>query len=349
MSSLRAASARFAPGLALALVLALLSLWLGRWPSLQAHGISALTLSIVLGMLVGNTAYPRIAGRCAPGVGVAKQWLLRAGIVLYGLRLTLRDIADVGITGALIDVVMLLTTFGLALWCGRRVFGLDGKTCALIGAGSAICGAAAVMATEPVVRGRAEQVTIAVSTVVVFGTLAMFTYPLLYGLNAVHGWLPLTPRGYGLFVGSTVHEVAQVVAAGRAVDQAGDVAVIAKMVRVMLLAPFLVAVSAHVARRSRSPVGAGRPVPIVVPWFAFGFVAVAVLNSWMPLPPTLVALLLDLDTALLAMAMGALGLTTHWQALRSAGLKPLLLGAVLALWLVLGGLAVNACAMRWLG
>ena len=119
----------------------------------------------------------------------------------------------------------------------------------LIGAGSSICGAAAVMAAEPVVRGRADQVTVAVSTVVVFGTIAIFLYPVLYHLN-VFGIS--SPAAYGLFAGSTIHEVAQVVAAGRAIgEQAAATAVITKMVRVMLLAPFLLGLSVYLSRESQ--------------------------------------------------------------------------------------------------
>ena len=248
--------ARALPGIALVGLLALIALEIGRVPWLQANGISALTLAIALGMLVGNTIYPRLADAAAGGVAFSKQTLLRAGIILYGLRLTFRDIANVGIAGVLIDSLVLTSTFALAWWAGTRVFGLDRKTAMLIGAGSSICGAAAVMAAEPVVRGRAEQVTVAVSTVVVFGTLAIFLYPALYHLNAHYQFLRVNPVAYGIFAGSTIHEVAQVVAAGRAVtDAAANTAVITKMVRVMMLAPFLIALSAYLARRPESAAG----------------------------------------------------------------------------------------------
>ena len=209
-------------------------------------------------MLAGNTIYPRLAGAARAGVAFSKQTLLRAGIILYGLRLTFQDVANVGIVGVLIDSFMLSSTFALAWWAGTRVFGLDRKTAMLIGAGSSICGAAAVMAAEPVVRGRAEQVTVAVSTVVVFGTLAIFLYPALYHLNAHYEFLSVNPVRYGVFAGSTIHEVAQVVAAGRAVsDAAANTAVITKMVRVMMLAPFLIMLSTYLSRHSESAVGEG--------------------------------------------------------------------------------------------
>jgi len=327
-------------GLLLTAGIAAVSLWLGTLPWLQAHGISALTLAIVVGIALGNTVYGPLAPRATAGVGLSKATLLRAGIVLYGLRLTLQDIGQVGVAGVAIDALVLCSTFALAWWLGCRVLGLERNTALLIGAGSSICGAAAVMATEPVVRGRAEQVAVAVATVVVFGTLAMFLYPLLYQWGVGAGWMPLDEAGFGVFTGSTVHEVAQVVAAGRAVSQpAADAAVIAKMVRVMMLAPFLVGLSALLARGR--PAGTGPRAKIAVPWFAFGFIAMVGFNSLQLLPAQLAAALIDLDTALLAMAMAALGLTTHVSALRQAGTRPLLLAVLLFAWLLGGGLLIN--------
>lgn len=326
-----------------------LAMAVAELPWLKDHGLSALTVAIVVGMVVGNTVYPRVAEVAAPGVVFSKQALLRAGIVLYGLRLTFQDIAHVGIAGVVIDALTLCSTFGLSCWAGTRLFKLDRKTAMLIGAGSSICGAAAVMATEPVVRGRAEQVTVAVSTVVVFGTLAIFLYPALYALGArLPGW-GLSPAAYGIYAGSTIHEVAQVVAAGRAVaESAANTAVITKMVRVMMLAPLLVGLSAYL---SRSPEPGQQEVasrPIAIPWFTLGFVAVTGINSLSLIPKPVVSMAIDVDTLLLAMAMVALGLTTQVSAIRTAGFKPLALSAVLFAWLVGGGLAINVLVARWI-
>jgi uncharacterized integral membrane protein (TIGR00698 family) len=349
--------ARYLPGLALTALVAAAAIGLGHVDWVQAHGISALTLAIVLGMILGNTVYAPIAPASTAGVGFAKQRLLRLGIILYGLRLTFQDIGQFGIAGVAIDALVLGSTFALSWFLGVRLFGLDRGTAMLIGAGSSICGAAAVMATEPVLRSRAEQVTVAVSTVVVFGTLAIFLYPALYHWNEAHQLIALSPGQYGAYAGSTIHEVAQVVAAGRAVsDQAADVAVIAKMVRVMMLAPFLVALSIYLARNA----GGGQPADlgkehssaiggVTIPWFALGFVAVAGFNSLGLLPKAAVAALIDFDTAILAMAMAALGLTTHISAIRRAGLKPLALAALLFAWLLLGGAGINLAIGRWLG
>lgn len=308
----------------------------------QQLGLSALTLAIVLGMVLGNTVYPSLGSACGPGVHTAKQSLLRLGIVLYGLRLTLQDVSQVGLAGVLVDALVLASTFGLACLIGMRWLGLERNTAMLVGAGSAICGAAAVMATEPVLRARAEQVTVAVATVVLFGTLATFAYPLFFQWNLVWHWVAGGPAAFGVYTGATVHEVAQVVAASRGMGaEAANAAVIAKMVRVMLLAPFLMLLSAALARSSaqRSPDG-GR-TRLTIPWFAFGFLAVVLLHSFVALPPAWLQHLTQLDNALLAMAMAALGLSTHARVIRQAGLRPLLLAALLWVWLIGGGALIQ--------
>jgi uncharacterized integral membrane protein (TIGR00698 family) len=322
------------PGLALAAAIAAAGMFAARLPALQALGLSALTLAIVFGIMVGNTAFPAIAARTGAGVDFAKGMLLRTGIVLYGLRVTFQDIAGVGLEGVLIAVSMVGLVFGLAVLLGTRAFKLDRQTAMLIGAGSAICGAAAVMATEPVVRGQAHKVSVAVATVVVFGTLGMFLYPWLYP------HLGLDEHAFGVYAGSTIHEVAQVVVAGRAVGEvAGSAAVIEKMLRVMLLAPFLLLLSSRLSREASD--GTGRKAGLVIPWFAVLFVAVAGFNSLRLLPAAWVDVLVQADTVLLAMAMAALGLRTHVGALRQAGFRPLLLASALFVFLLAGGYAVN--------
>lgn len=349
---LRLQLAALLPGLALSGALAATGIALGHIGWLQDHGFSALTLAIVLGMLVGNTVYPlvpRLAAASGAGVNVSKQNLLRLGVVLYGLRLTVQDIGHVGIAGVAIDALVLGSTFALACFIGTRWLGLDRKTAMLIGAGSSICGAAAVMAAEPVVKARAEQVTVAVATVVVFGTLAIFLYPALFELNQHWALIPGGANGFGIYAGSTIHEVAQVVAAARSVGpDAANSAVIAKMVRVMMLAPFLVMLSAWLARDDKrhahtSAATGQAPGKLAVPWFAFGFVAVVLFNSLQWLPASVVAVTTEIDTALLAMAMAALGLCTHIGAIRKAGAKPLLLALILFGWLIVGGALIN----RW--
>ncbi|HBR1814233.1 TPA: YeiH family protein [Klebsiella quasipneumoniae] len=326
----------FVPGLALTAALTGAALWAGSFPAIAGAGFSALTLAILFGMVVGNTVYPKIWQPCDGGVIFAKQHLLRLGIILYGFRLTFAQIADVGVSGILIDVLTLSSTFFIACFLGQKVFGLDKHTSWLIGAGSSICGAAAVLASEPVVKAEASKVTVAVATVVIFGTIAIFLYPAMYPLLA--HWF--TPETYGIYMGSTMHEVAQVVAAGHAVSpDAENAAVIAKMLRVMMLAPFLLFLAARV--KQLTPAGNGEKSKITIPWFAIIFILVAVFNSFHLLPKAVVDMLVTLDTVLLAMAMAALGVTTHVSALKKAGAKPLLMALMLFVWLIVGGGAIN--------
>jgi uncharacterized integral membrane protein (TIGR00698 family) len=345
---------RLLPGLTISAALAIASVNLGRLGWMQEHGFSALTLAIVLGMLVGNTVYPRFAAVSGPGVGFSKQWLLRLGVVLYGMRPTGQDIGHVGFAGVAIDALVVGSTFLLACFIGIRLLGMDRKTAMLIAVGNSICGAAAVMGAEPIVRARAEQVTVAIATVVAFGTLAIFLYPALYELNQHWQIVPGGTQGFGIYVGSTVHEVAQVIAAARPVGpEAGDTAVVAKMVRVMMLAPVLLGLSWWLARdearRSGNAAGHGdtsgqRPAKIAIPWFALAFIAAVGFNSLRLLPAGLVGYITEIDAALLATAMAALGLSTHAASIRKAGMKPLLLASILFFWLVIGGALIN----RWL-
>lgn len=329
------------PGLGLAALIAAAAMALAALPALQSFGLSALTLAIVLGIAVGNTAFPSVAPVAGPGVDFCKSTLLRLGIVLYGFRVTFQEIAGVGFAGLAIDVVVVASVFGLATWLGTAWLKLDRETSMLIGAGSAICGAAAVMATEPVVRGQAHKVSVAVATVVVFGTVGMFVYPWLYP------YLGLSEHAYGVFAGSTIHEVAQVVVAGRAVGEtAASAAVIEKMLRVMLLAPFLLILSARIG----APAGeGGRRPKIVIPWFAVLFIAVSGFNSLHLLPAGWKAAIVQIDTVLLAMAMAALGLRTHAGAIRQAGAKPMVLAAILFVVLTVGGYALNVGAAKLFG
>lgn len=334
-------AARPAPfwwGLAAVAAIAVLAMALAQMPWAQGAGLSALTLAILLGIGFGNTLFPPVISQTAAGVDFSKSTLLRLGIVLYGFRITFQQIAEVGVAGLVIDMVVVASVFGLAIGLGTRVFKLDRETSMLIGAGSAICGAAAVMAAEPVVRAQAHKVSVAVATVVVFGTIGMFLYPVLYP------YLGFSEHAYGVFAGSTIHEVAQVVVAGKAIGEtAASAAVIEKMLRVMLLAPFLLLLSSHLRRSANSAdASATGAAKICMPWFAVLFIAVSAFNSLHLLPEVWVARIIQVDTVLLAMAMAALGLRTQASAIRQAGAKPLLLAAVLFCILVGGGWALNA-------
>lgn len=330
------------PGLLLTGLIAALAAWTASAPALSRFGIGTLTVAIALGMLFGNLAPAALAQRVGPGAALAQRNLLRLGVGLYGLRLTLQQIAGVGARGLLIDLLVIGCTLGLALWLGVRWLGLDRDTALLVGTGSAICGAAAVMAAEPVVKAPPHKVAVAVATVTIYGSLSILVYPLLFPL------LGLDPAQFGTYIGSTVHEVAQVVAAGKAVSAAtADQAVVVKLIRVALLAPVLLLLGRLIGA-GRGEGAAVERAPLV-PWFIALFALAAVVNSFAMVPPRALHLLLGLDNILLAMAMAALGWGSHLRLLRQAGPKPLLLGALLFAFLLAGGYAINrgVDALMW--
>ena len=339
---------RHLAGLIVVLIGSLFCLWLNTsvntWTNGRIVGLSSLTLAILIGMVLGNTVYPNLAERLSVGVAFAKGQILRLAIMFYGFKLTLTQVSSVGLSAVMSDALVLTSTFLLTYWIGTRWLKVDKQTTLLIGSGASICGAAAVIAAEPVVKAEAHKVTIAVATVVVFGTVAMLLYPFLYHLGWLQPWL--NAQQYGIYTGSTIHEVAQVVVAGNAVSpEVGDTAVVTKMIRVMMLAPFLLILSFALTKGSsdngKKPSFINRIQQVKVPWFAFIFIAIVLLHTWVPMSASFERSMVMLDDVLLTMAMFALGLTTHLGAIKQAGVKPLILGAIMFAWLIVGGGLIN--------
>ncbi|MBU3628191.1 YeiH family protein [Polynucleobacter sp. AP-Reno-20A-A9] len=349
------------PGILFATVVALVAIEMSsRYPALGKNGLSILTLAILIGIAIGNMPiYKFLISYCGSGINFSKQRVLRLGIILYGFRLTFQDIGDVGIGGIVIDVIMLTSTFVLAVYLGMKYFKLDRDTSFLIGAGSSICGAAAILATEPILKASNERVAVAISTIVIFGTISIFIYPIIYSYALLHYAEYCSPEKFGIFIGSTVHEVAQVVATADAIgDEVTNIAVIAKMVRVMMLAPFLIVIATFVSFSEKasknSAIGgkasrdAKKSIGKFFPVFAIFFLIAIGINSTGYISEPIRAGLTYLDNFLLALAMGALGLTTHLSAVAKAGIKPLKLAAILFAWLVIGGMVINIAVSKLL-
>ncbi|MGM3174232.1 YeiH family protein [Dickeya lacustris] len=338
-------------GILLTGLLACLTLLLAAHPAIASLRLGSLTLAILLGMALGNSLYPHLHRYCDAGVQWSKHYLLRWGIILYGFRLSIQQITSVGVAGLVIDLLMLSSTFLLACWLGQRWFKLDRQTTMLIGAGSSICGAAAVLATAPVLKSQADQIAVAIATVVLFGTVAMFLYPWMYPYLIEYSGQTITAQTFGLYLGSSIHEVAQVVAAGHAISpETESMAVIGKMLRVMMLAPFLFLLGGWLKQRHTTPLAHDDShANTAFPWFALGFVMMSGVNSLHWLPTPVVEKIIELDNILLTMAMIALGIATRISMLRQAGIKPLLLAGLLFLWLVGGGALINLAVQHLLG
>jgi uncharacterized integral membrane protein (TIGR00698 family) len=304
------------PGLLLTAAIAGAAFALRQLPGVSSF--SPMILAIVIGMAFHNLIGTPTRARA--GVTVCLRKVLRLAIILLGLQLTAQQVVEVGATGIGVIALALVSTFVFTTALGR-VLGVERKLAELIAAGTSICGGSAVIATNTVTGAHDEDVTYAVACVTVFGSIAMFVYPLLPGL------LHLDAHAYGLWAGASIHEIAQVVAAafqdGR---QAGEFGTIAKLSRVMMLAPMVIALGLMAARRARRAGQAHTQGRAPMPWFVLGFIALAGVNSVVTLPAEAKDCVVMATTFLLAMALAAMGLETDIRKLRAKGVRPLVLG-----------------------
>lgn len=336
-------------GILLIALFSFAAFYIAGFPIVKRLSFSPLIVGIVLGMLYANSLRNKLPETWVPGIKFCTKQLLRWGIVLYGFRLTLTEVAAVGIPAVAVDLVIVTVTIFGGVLLGR-LLKIDRDTALMTSTGSAICGAAAVLGAEPVVKCEGYKTAIAVSTVVIFGTLSMFLYPLMYRMGLLDG---LTDTGMAVYTGSTLHEVAHVAGAGNAMDPTdalgiAGTATITKMIRVMMLAPVLVVMGFVLGRRKSSGVCREKS-KIAVPWFAFGFIGIICLNSLLQylfgvesvreIP--LNGAIEYADTFLLTMAMTALGTETSIDKFRQAGAKPFVLAGLLYVWLVAGGYFVT--------
>lgn len=269
-------------------------------------------LAVIVGMIFANIVeVPRVA---AEGIAFCQRSILRFAIVLLGFQLTFTQIQMVGIRGFVIAAVSLVATF-IATLGMARFLGVERKLAELIAAGTSVCGASAIVASSSVTNAKDEDVAYAVATITLFGTIAMFTYPLLMPV------LGLSSADYGLWAGAAIHEVAQVVGAGFQVDaEAGEISTIAKLARVVMLAPLVLALGYLGNMRQSGNVSARIPVP----WFVFGFLAVVMINSMVSLPEDFLVTVPSITTFMLTMGLAAMGLKTNVAAICATGVKPLL-------------------------
>ena len=358
-------------GVLLIVLFSFSAFYIAEFDFVRKLSLSPLIVGIILGMIYANSLRNKLPQTWVPGIRFCTKQVLRLGVILYGFRLTFQQVVSIGLPAIVADLIIVCGTLLLGIVAGR-ILKVDRETSLMTSVGSAICGAAAVLGAEPVVKCPPHKTAVAVSTVVIFGTLSMFLYPVLYRSGVLDG---LNDRQVAVYLGSTLHEVAHVVGAGNAIDASGgnvaDAATVTKMIRVMLLAPVLVIMSIVLARPGKGraasaaaevsegarvasgaagahdggKVGRGK---ITIPWFAFLFLVAIGINSLLQnapfIPSDVLNTCLDavngFDTFLLTMAMTALGAETSFDKFRQAGAKPFLLAGVLYLWLAFGGYAI---------
>lgn len=317
------------------------------WPGFGLSGLLAMAATFVatlhggpqlLYALFFGMALHHLYGdaRSRPGIEFCARTVLRLGVGLLGARITAAQIAALGWTTAAVVVLGVVTTMGVAQWLGRRL-GLTRAESTLSGGAVAICGASAALALSAVLprdRNSDRFTLMVVVTVTLLSTLAMVLYPLVARL------LHLPPELAGLFLGGTIHDVAQVVGAGYMLDHAtGDIATVVKLLRVAMLTVVVVVVSAvfRRARAARESTGSGRKDGVrgLVPWFLWMFIALVAVNSMGLIAAPVQELANQLSRACLVVAIAALGLKTSFAQLAQAGWRPMLLMGVETLWLAL--------------
>jgi uncharacterized integral membrane protein (TIGR00698 family) len=319
-----------APGLAAAIVVAIAArLATGFLPAIVAE----VTVAILIGIVVAAIAGPRMAPLTL-GLAFASQRVLRLGIILLGARLSLGEIARIGLPATGVIAITMAASFAIVLLVSRFVH-VEGRLAILIAVGSAVCGNTAIVATAPVIGARARDVAYAVATITLFGTLAVFLYP------AIGRTLALPQPSFGLWAGVAVHDTSQVIATSAAYGpQALDVATVVKLIRNALMAPLLFLIATGWAASGADAVGsARRGVRRAVPLFVLGFLGLAALRTVGMIDAQQAATLDDVARILILVALAAVGISIHLGELRETSWRPLAIGFTVALLVGLGSLA----------
>lgn len=322
------------PGLVPVAVVAIAATWL---TALLPASISVITVGLLAGLVVANTIGVR--ERFGPGIRFAVTVLLRLGIVLMGARLSLSAVLDTSLGAIAVIVVCFALALATVMWAGRR-FGIPPGLTLLIGVGTAICGNSAIVATAPIIRAKDREVSFALSTITIFGTLAVVLYPV------IGQWMGLSEAVFGHWAGVAVNDTSQVAATGFAFSTvAGEVATVVKLTRNLLLGPVLVGIAlmqpASQAGGAPRPSGVGR-VLRAVPLFVVGFVVAAALNSLGVIPAALGGPISTLSAWLILAAIVGVGLSTRLGEMRQIGWKPFVVGLLASAVLAVIALGITA-------
>ncbi|GLO31686.1 MULTISPECIES: YeiH family protein [Pseudomonas] len=320
-----------APGVVVSLIVGAAASFLS-----EHYAAPVMLFALLLGMALNFLA---VDGPCKAGIEFTARTVLRLGVALLGMRITLDQIASLGWKPVALVVTLVVVTILVSVVVAKalgfsRLFGM------LTGGATAICGASAALALAAALpqHPRKEHATLfTVIGVSALSTLAMILYPM------IAQWLHLSPAQAGVFLGATIHDVAQVVGAGYSMStETGDIATVVKLMRVAMLLPVIVC-AAMITRRQGLEAGGQRPP--LLPWFAVGFLLLACVNSTGWVPAAVQGGINDLSRGCLVVAISALGMKTQLKALASVGVKPIALMVGESVFLVLLVLAL----MHWVG
>lgn len=307
----------FIKGIILTLGLALVAKYISTFPFFSILG--QLVIAIILGM-AWRAAFS-VPDAWQTGISFSSKKLLRFGIILLGMRLNLADIYHAGAGVFLIAFINLV--FALFVVYGlTKIFNVDKKLGILTACGTAICGAAAVVAIAPQIKANEKETAVGAAIVALLGTVFTLVYTLLYSIFG------LTPTEYGIFAGGTLHEIAHVIAAASAGgDEAVDMAVIVKLTRVALLVPVAIVIGIMYQRRDKGQGNKAFSLSII-PWFILGFLVMSGINSLGIVPPAVAQTFVNCAYILIAMAMAGLGLNVEIKTFKQLGIKAFIAGLI---------------------
>ncbi len=322
------------PGLAGCVALAAAALALAEIPAIKGTlHLSALLLVILLGMAWKSIVH--VPEALLPGIRMAQRPVLRWAVAGLGFRLSIGELFRIGAPALAVVTISTFAALGFGWWVARRL-AVGEKLGLLLGVGGAICGASAVVAADSVVQGEKRDSALALGVITLLGTIGIALYPVLH--HALH----MSDFVYGVWDGASLHEMAQVVAAGFGVsDEAARVATVVKLARICLLAPVVLYIGWSLRHRHRA---AGRARVAPLPWFLVLFVGFALLNSTGWLRPAWIEGARRVDLWLLCVGMAGVGLQTGFSELRDAGFRPIAAGT--AQWAFLS--SVSYALARWL-
>jgi uncharacterized integral membrane protein (TIGR00698 family) len=319
-------------GVLLTAVLALLAGMIAGLPFFSVMGV--MIISILLGM--GWKGLMDVPADSTAGITFSSKILLRAGIILMGLRLNLEQILSAGISIVFIDVAVIVFTLAFMLYIGR-LLKIDHHLSALIAVGTAVCGAAAIVAVAPLINAKKELTAISVAFIAIMGTIVTIAYTFLYP------FLNLDAAQYGLLTGSTLHELAHVIAAAApGGDISSDTAILVKLGRVALLIPVAIILGLIYNKKEKSDRSKKRKLKdLPVPWFIFGFLFMCLINTFGFLSAGATGFLIAVSIFLLSMAMAGLGLGVNFAQFRKLSGRVLFTGAIGSFALILLGFVLT--------
>jgi len=322
-------------GLALAVVVGICAMVLGRWMPL----IGGPVFGILLGIAVRNTV--GVGPVFKPGLQFASKQVLQWSIIALGFGLSIQQVAKTGLESLWVTLVTIVVAFGSAYLLGKWL-GIPSKLKTLIGVGTAICGGSAIAAVTPIIKPEDHETAFAISTIFIFNIVAVLTFPLM------GHWLGMSDAGFGMWAGTAINDTSSVVAAGYSYSvAAGDYATIVKLTRATLIIPICLVLAFLVAWREKKQGKNNFSLARIFPWFILWFLVASALRSTGLIPEALHSSLHLLAQFLIVVALTAVGLSSDLRRMAVAGMRPIMLG--LGVWVAVAGssLAVQSFLGAW--